>query len=266
MLPAFIYCNFELMKTLFKDIIKELLIRVRPGYFITRHYLPLLSANYQGLKMLGWEPELALLRDFLTPGEGVFVDIGANIGHYSYLASEIIGDDQVHSFEPLELLYLKLFKPAKFYRQALGAQAGKFDIYTPIFQGKLKYTQASLDKSQFVKRRIPVKKSSVEVIPLDSMLDLISQVQLIKIDVEGTELKVLEGAVKFIERDSPTLMVEIESRHNPEYLLVFNWLKARGYEAYYLDQTTWILEKVPDQWLVEDEFSSIKYNNFIFKA
>lgn len=253
------------MKTLFKNLIEELLIKVRPGYFITRHYLPLLSTNYQGLKMLNWEPELALLRDTLVPNEGVFIDVGANIGHYSYLASEIIGQTNVHSFEPIESLYYKLFKPSNFYKMALGSQSGMCEIYTPMFNGQARNTQASLDKSHFIYRRIPVRTTSVEVIPLDSLFDMIPQVQLIKIDVEGTELSVLEGAAKFIERDLPTLIVEIESRHNPKYTEVFSWLKSRGYHAYYLNQESWQLELVPDQWFVQDNFSSIKYNNFIFK-
>jgi hypothetical protein len=70
----------------------------------------------------------------------------------------------------------------------------------------------------------------VDVIPLDHLR--LEDVGLIKIDVEGAELGVLEGAGETISRCRPLMMIEIEQRHHSRPIeSVFAEILARGYRA-----------------------------------
>ena len=55
----------------------------------------------------------------------------------------------------------------------------------------------------------------------------------IKIDVEGHELAVLEGAQRTLERYRPTLLVECEARHHPDrdFRTVFSAVESLGYSG-----------------------------------
>lgn len=60
-------------------------------------------------------------------------------------------------------------------------------------------------------------------------------VALIKVDVEGHEEAVLRGAEATIEANRPTIICEIEERHNPGGLdRARQWLGARGYQTFVL--------------------------------
>lgn len=99
------------------------------------------------------------------------------------------------------------------------------------------------------------------------------RVGFIKIDVEGHELKVLEGARGLLARDHPILLVEAEKRHRagaPED--IFGFLVDRGYTGFFLSEGRARLAQefdpaMQDEALLEGyerrELSSY-VNNFIF--
>ena len=71
------------------------------------------------------------------------------------------------------------------------------------------------------------------VAKLDDVLD--GDIGFIKIDVEGHELSVLEGASSLIERCRPVLLIECEERHNPGGpAALFRHLKKAGYIGRFL--------------------------------
>jgi len=57
---------------------------------------------------------------------------------------------------------------------------------------------------------LPGRGEIVEVVPLDAMLADIAKIELLKVDVEGWELDVLDGSRALIDRDRPILHVENE--------------------------------------------------------
>jgi FkbM family methyltransferase len=79
----------------------------------------------------------------------------------------------------------------------------------------------------------PHTEISVETRRLDGYG--IPDVGVIKIDVEGHELAVLEGAADTIERCRPSLLVECEERHlRGATGRLFSWVCAKGYEGLFL--------------------------------
>jgi hypothetical protein len=95
----------------------------------------------------------------------------------------------------------------------------------------------------------------VPVDTLDNQVEKLelSQVDFIKIDVEGFEQKVLAGAAQTIERYRPILFIEIADHirgrqyQNPEYATTLRWLRARGYEIWRCTEDKRLVPANPDE-------------------
>ena len=143
----------------------------------------------------------------------ISVDIGSNTGHFTNMLSKI--SKKVYSFEPINYLFKSqkyLFNKSniKNYNCALGAKKQKKKFYIPINNDP----EASLsikENSRII--NVNVKKGDVVLNE--------EKVDFIKIDVEGHELNVLIGLENIIKQNNPLLLVEIEKRHNENYLKVF---------------------------------------------
>ena len=155
----------------------------------------------------------------------VFIDIGANVGVFSLMASQIFND--VYSFEPMRENYellennLKLNKISNVhaYNYALGKNEGHGElIINPLNNGGT--SVKLLDKKE---------KNSLKIVTLDK-LDF-KRVDLIKIDVEGSELEVLNGLKKTKDNCNPTFFIEISSSiENVRKILA---TLGKDYHAYY---------------------------------
>lgn len=143
------------------------------------------------------------LRSYLKP-EDVVVDIGANIGFHTLISSVTVGPQgKVYSIEAHPKTYKALcgniklngFKNVKTYNLAVGEKHGNI-----IFS----------DKKQDDRNSITSENNGVmvEMKPLDSMDINDSTIALLKIDVEGYEQFVLQGAGNILEK---TLCVYYES-------------------------------------------------------
>ncbi len=130
-----------------------------------------------------------LLSTYLSSG-GSLVDIGANVGYFTCLASRIVGPSgAVKSFEPspqaLPLLHRNVLdlENVEVRAIALGSELGQADFYI----------KSSGDTSS-LEPEPGSRKICVEMSTLDYELRAVPSVDLIKIDVEGFEIEVLRGA------------------------------------------------------------------------
>jgi len=141
-----------------------------------------------------WEPaETALLLEQLAPGDTV-VDVGANIGWYTVLASRAVGEDGlVIAFEPdptnFELLRRNVeangCHNVRLERKALSNERGTIELF---LHNRNKGMHSALAF------QTPDGSIEVEAIPLDDYLaDVPRPIDFVKIDVEGAEGMVLEG-------------------------------------------------------------------------
>ena len=99
-------------------------------------------------------------------------------------------------------------------------------------------------ESSFLVKHKNSKKKIIKVFTGDSIIKR-NQIDFIKIDVEGFELNVLNGLKKTIDRNRSLLLVEIEKRHNPDFIKVFNFFKKRNYKIYFLNKKESKLKPIP---------------------
>lgn len=177
------------------------------------------------------EPEVALV-PLLSRRKGVAVDAGANKGVYLFHMSRHF--DRVVAFEPLPEMaaYLSKAAPgnARVEGVALSSAAGRAHLCLPHGFNEL----GSLEPREVWSESSAIDDYDVALATLDSYA--LRDVALIKIDVEGHELAVLEGARETIARFKPSLLVEIEDRHHAGAIARCRaLLEGWGYAGYFLD-------------------------------
>jgi FkbM family methyltransferase len=157
-----------------------------------------------------YELELVeLLKQVLGAGM-TFVDVGAQIGYFSIVAAALAGErGKVHSFEPDPDNFSRLAANAGAYpcvsvhNSAVGDRTGETDFYrSPI---KTESGWGALFNEDRGRERV-----SVQVCTLDSWASSegIQRIDMLKMDVEGAEYRVLEGAQSVIAKTRPVMWVE----------------------------------------------------------
>jgi FkbM family methyltransferase len=161
-----------------------------------------------------WEPAItALVRSHLKPGD-VFVDVGANVGYYSLLAAQAVGDTgHVIAFEPSPTVRGRL--AANIDRNGLGARITVHGVAAGAAPGSVTMFLATPDNlGQTSTRQSPgfTSEGEVEVRRVD---DCVSEadcgrVTFVKVDTEGDELAAVHGAQGLLAAMPAGAMVLIE--------------------------------------------------------
>ncbi len=156
---------------------------------------------------------IQLLHKFLKPGSA-FLDIGANIGLMSSIASKIVGaEGKVLSVEAnpktIEILQHNLAlnhaENVSIFPFALGSEKGNATLYENWNVNRGGASLLSQDQQEGID--VPVEK-------LDDIFEN-DKIDLIKIDVEGFELEVLKGGIELLKKQLPVLIIEVsEQREN----------------------------------------------------
>ena len=189
------------------------------------------------------DPEIALLPRLARAG--CFLDIGANLGSWTGPASRAFA--RVHAFEPhAELataLRANVPPNVTVHEVALSDHHGVATFAIPLHAGEHLASRASLELDANTGFDQVIRQ--VAMTTLDA-LDL-RGVDAIKIDVEGHEAATLDGAWRTIERERPTLIVEIEERHHPgRSEALIERIAARGYRCCYVARRQ-LLEFTPGE-------------------
>jgi FkbM family methyltransferase len=167
-----------------------------------------------------YEPASLLTMKRLLPCGGVFLDIGANVGLYSLIASRWVGPDgRVFSFEPSEREYRHLRKHVELnhlanvatMQQAVVDREGRFDLLVAAFP----HAGHNTLTGGFVYDGVGASHvEPVEGVTLDRFASLaqLDRIDLVKADVEGGELALLGGAANVLRQQRPSWIVEVASR------------------------------------------------------
>ncbi|MEU6135256.1 FkbM family methyltransferase [Nocardioides sp. NPDC047086] len=158
----------------------------------------------------------------LEPGDLV-VDVGANIGNHTlYLA--VVGGLRVVAYEPNPELVAGI--TASLEANDLGDRVVVRDV--GVHATSARGTLADLDATNLGAQSVAVadEEGDFAVVALDEE-QFPARVAALKIDVEGAEIDVLEGAVELIGRDRPLLYVECGTLTG--YQKVSSWMSRMGY-------------------------------------
>jgi FkbM family methyltransferase len=160
----------------------------------------------------GWEPHFEqVVAHFLRDGD-VAIDFGANFGFNACVMAQRVGaSGAVHAFEPLRVIFQQLcgnvflnnLRNVHTYHCAMGDVDGQVVSMDPV----------DLDQS-FVNignTRIGAGGEAVLQRTLDALN--LPRVDFIKMDVQGSEWKILQGSLHTLARCRPIMFVEIEEHH-----------------------------------------------------
>ena len=178
------------------------------------------------------------LKSILKEGS-TFIDIGANIGSYSLVASKLVGDNgKVFAFEPVDKIFTSLKKTISnnsiynidLIKKIVTNKVSEFNIYIS--------DDSNSGRSTILENEEMEKFEVVESITLDKFIEEVNidRIDFIKIDVEGAELSVLEGMKNVLTKFRPILFIEIspdiKSNQGAQENSITDFLSALGYEKY----------------------------------
>jgi FkbM family methyltransferase len=157
------------------------------------------------------------------------IDVGAHVGYYSMCFSRLVGKyGKVYAFEPntanVERMQINLKKNKQIITNiwveplAISSYVGKskFCFSTDVDGqnsrgGYLKGSHKPLSQKVYEKAKFTSKE--IDVTTIDSFVkgNDIKNIELIKVDVEGAEHFVVQGAKETLSNFSPILLIEVHS-------------------------------------------------------
>jgi FkbM family methyltransferase len=192
---------------------------------------------------------VATLRKLVRPGDTVF-DIGANIGAHTLGMAHSVGPaGRVFAFEPADFAFTKLKRnlalnpelearthPQQMLLAAAPAMCAQKEIYAswPLAKGDSVHPKHR-------GRLVTTRNATVGTLDLFVQHEGIDRLDLIKIDVDGHELPVLQGGLGVLARFQPVLVMEMSPYVHAEEGRSFAALIALLRDAEYtiLDASSW---------------------------
>lgn len=233
----------------FYDALKSQALRRLPDRWLAalkaRHYLRMVK-NFN----VDDEPDMKVL-PLLVPMGTIAVDLGANVGVYTKLLSELVGSSGcVLSVEPVPETFALLRENVRglglgnvvvidaAVSDAIGAAtmrvpeypSGGFNFYES--QIVAVGTAASAATRERLVR--------VRTVTLDVLVEERSPVSFVKCDVEGHESRVITGSIALIRDQHPAWLIEISEDPDTtgtSAATLFDYLAASGYSPLFFDGT-----------------------------
>jgi FkbM family methyltransferase len=200
--------------------------RLRPGIILIELYGSKVYVNAKDTGIVPFllagdfeEYQTRLFMDSIKPGM-VFVDAGANFGYYSLIAagslSQMGGEGEIYAFEPepknFELLLKNIeingYDMIRPERRALSATTGQASLY--LDPGNLGAHSLSSEWSSPGQEVIQIDTISLD----DFFLEVVGKttVDIIKIDTQGAEGLVFNGAWKTLDENRAKIFMEFDPR------------------------------------------------------
>lgn len=194
-----------------------------------------------------WEPHIT---NFITLYNSFYdinsiIDVGANFGYHTLLFSKEVKQN-VFAFEP-QLQNFQLLEKnindnniTNIIPYNLACGDVNCDIQMPIMNESDPNQLYKINMGDFTPNIVNniTETTTTKSIVLDEM-EFTSQIDLIKIDVQGWEKKVLSGAYNLLKIHKPILIVEFEwfqlQKTNTTCQELFDFIKNNNYHIFYLE-------------------------------
>lgn len=184
--------------------------------------------------------ETILIRRLLTPND-TFVDVGAHIGYFTLVAAKYTR--HVFAFEPNPSTYAYLQRNIQL-NLALAAKVTSYPIALSDHAGAANLFNSPEHPGRASLQPIESAHTVVEAVTLDTLDHILSahKISFLKIDVEGGELNVLNGAREIVGRDRPLALCELfepfQQRFGCTCQDIVDFFHEYGYKAYYVQEDT----------------------------
>lgn len=213
---------------------------IKLGNFLYKNAFGLYKPMYKLFKNKQDAFEIDLLKKNIQKND-VVLDIGANIGFYATILSDIVGENGVvHCFEPdtKNFEHLKKttanFKNIKINNKAVGPRTEKLKIYTS--------KNLNVDHRTYKPEEYD-KEIEIDAVSIDDHLSSNLKVNFIKMDIQGFEMQAIQGMQHILEKNKD---VKIISEFWPYGLKkagssvtdYFNFLVTKGFNCYLLEQNS----------------------------
>jgi FkbM family methyltransferase len=189
-----------------------------------------------------WEPDVSRVIQQNLQGGDVFVDIGANIGYDTLLASTRVGTaGRVVAIEASPRTFALLqrnlaLNPAatnvRAVNVAVSDRPGRLDLY--------EQDEGNIGAATTLASRGGSLMASVDALPLDEILtaEEVQKLRLVKMDVEGAEPPILRHLLDRLASYPPTMDIVVEASPEDDpaaWRDVFERLRAAGFSAWAIE-------------------------------
>jgi FkbM family methyltransferase len=189
------------------------------------------------------------LKLLINEDPGVVLDIGANLGTFCVPLAKKIAKHKYHAFEPQRIIYYQLCANVFInslgnvytYEAGLSNQEADVEFEVPDYTAETNIGAFSIDKEvreNEYECQTSGGKEKMILMTLDSVG--FENVRLIKIDVEGHELEVLQSGIETIKRNNyPPIIFEAwtwKPWYQEKRTALFEYLKSHGYEIQQLGE------------------------------
>jgi len=188
------------------------------------------------------EREVDLYAQLLSDGDNV-IEVGANIGLHAVPLAKLVGSGRLLCFEPQRLIHQVLAANCALNKlinvhtihSAVGDRCDQIEIPAGDLEESWNYGSFSIDSGYSTEGQYQGRQWSerVELTTLDAHPDVraLKSLRLLKIDVEGLELAVLQGAAETIAKHRPVLFVENNDENSGDALIAA--VKDLDYQPYW---------------------------------
>lgn len=228
------------------SLLKDFLPKSIRKFVLQHYYSGKLRKAIQN-RLYDRDLEFEYFRKLIRKGDCV-ADIGANFGYYTTFFSKLVNDEGcVYSIEPIPLTFDILSNNTKklnlsnvqVFNVAVSDNTGTGIMEIPKYQtgGNNFYQARLIDQSQQGKSS---NRYSVSTETLDAMfIQNDTPISFIKIDVEGHELNVINGALALLQRFKPAMYIEVSENPDEQQSsagLLFKQLAQLDYSPYLCEE------------------------------
>lgn len=223
------------------------------------------SHNYPEIKQIS---VYSWLIDFRI---ATVIDVGANEGQFAKKIIEVFPDASIHCFEPIRPVFLKLsstfndHKNIKTYNLALGEKDEKADIHFNEYSPSSSLLDMlDLHKVNFG-YAVRSDPSPITIKRLDEVFEApLNRPLLLKIDVQGYEMKVLNGGERIV-RQADVVIIEVSFvplyKGQPLFAEIYDYLITKGFQ--YVGSIEQLLSTMNNRILQSDAVFVRKENELI---